>query len=321
MFYENEIYKGTKDPIGKFIQTGGEEGDIRSVIQKNLQGIPFDYGNINNVPSFLNNFILNNNSQEQLANLKKGVRLIRAMSDIPMDDIKGKEIKMLDEKQIEKIKSIDTENYNSAWEKYKTQANAKIEEVSKNAELIKKNTIEFNAKQELKSLFTGEKWGPDPNEPNGRFKKQDGKSIYDSFLKNKGYLEKPNFIAIQQKETPSTQDSEIISLLGNKFEDLEGNTLYLSSINNPSNGFTVLEECFVKEISLETKEYLKTKIANFICLNKEELYFTSEKEKKKYELTTRYEFSKINDYYYGKAQTREKSDFYFTFYTGRFIYR
>ena len=138
LFYENEIYKGTKDPIGKFIQTGGEEGDIRSVIQKNLQGIPFDYGNINNVPSFLNNFILNNNSQEQLANLKKGVRLIRAMSDIPMDDIKGKEIKMLDEKQIEKIKSIDTENYNSAWEKYKTQANAKIEEVSKNAELIKK---------------------------------------------------------------------------------------------------------------------------------------------------------------------------------------
>ena len=38
-------------------------------------------------------------------------------------------------------------------------------------------------------------------------------------------------------------------------------TIYISPINNSSNGFTVLERCFVEQVSQDTKDWLKAKIA------------------------------------------------------------
>ena len=156
LFYENEIYNGSKDPIGKIVQNGGGQ-DEKNIIQEALQGIPFDYGNINTVPTFLNEHISKVNNDVDLLNFKKSVRLVRAMADIQIEQDTGKEKRMLDSKQIASINSIKPEEYIPSWNSYKQQAESKINEVSKNAELIKKNTIEFNAKQELKSLFTGEK--------------------------------------------------------------------------------------------------------------------------------------------------------------------
>jgi hypothetical protein len=307
LFYENEIYKSTKDPIGKIVQTGGGENEKR-VIQEALQGIPFDYGNISKIPKFLDEHISKvNNNIVDLLNFKKSIRLVRAMANIPMDD-KGKEIKMLDEAQITIINDIDTKKYTSAWKNYKEQAINKIQEVSRNAESNKQNTIEYNAKQELKSLFTGEKWGPDPNEPTGRFIKQKG-SIYDPFLNNEEYLKKKlieipeisnsiiNDPKIKAREE-AKEESKLKSINKDLTTNLDGNPLYFAPINNPTNGFTVLEECFVKEVSKPTKAYLKRKI--FEKMKKshniqiENLFFTFEKQKNQvgFELTTRYEFSK-----------------------------
>lgn len=322
LFYENEIYESTKDPIGKIVQTGGGENK-KDDIQEALQGIPFDYGNISKIPTFLDEHISKvNNNIVDLLNFKKSIRLVRAMANIPMDD-KGKEIKMLDKEQITRIKDIDTKNYTSAWEKYKEHAIYKIQEVSENAELNKQNTIEYNAKQELKSLFTGEKWGPDPTDPNGRFIKQEGESIYDPFLNNNDYLKK-TLIEIPEISNSITdprrkareevrEEAKLKSINNNLTTDLDGKPLYFAPINNPSNGFTVLEECFVKFVTPKTKEYLKTKIADYKNSSKDKFYFTSEKENTSLdekntsrELTTRYEFSQKNDTKYDNAQEREK---------------
>ena len=312
LFYENEIYESTKDPIGKIVQTGGGENE-KHVIQEALQGIPFDYGNISKIPKFLDGHISKvNNDIVDLLNFKKSIRLVRAMADISMDNTTSKEIKMLDESQIEKINSIDTEKYTSAWEQYKTQANDKIQEVSKNAELIKQNTIEYNAKQELKSLFTGEKWGPDPTDPNGRFIKKD-ESIYDPFLNKKEYLEKPLIEIPYINTSDPKENAKLKSINSNGFPDLNGETLYFSPINNATNGFTVLEECFVKFVTPETKDYLKQKILEKIQkkdsnIQIEDLFFTFEKQNKQngIELTTRYEFSKKNYNKFDKAVENEK---------------
>lgn len=311
LFYENEIYESTKDPIGKIVQNGGGENE-KQHIQEALQGIPFDYGNISKIPTFLDEHISKvNNNIVDLLNFKKSIRLVRAMANIPMDD-KGKEIKMLDKEQITRINVIDTKKYTSAWEDYKEQAINKIQEVSRNAESNKQNTIEYNAKQELKSLFTGEKWGPDPNDPNGRFIRQEG-SIYDRFLNNKEYLKKTlieipeisNSKIIDPKikaREEAREESKLKSINNDLTTDLDGSRLYFAPNNNPTNGFTVLEECFVKEVSEPTKAYLKRKI--FEQMKKtmkkahniqiENLFFTFEKQKNQvgFELTTRYEFSK-----------------------------
>jgi len=312
LFYENEIYNGTKDPIGKIVQNGGGQ-DEKNIIQEALQGIPFDYGNINTVPTFLNEHISKVNNDVDLLNFKKSVRLVRAMADIQIEQYTGKEKRMLDSKQIASINSIKPEEYIPSWNAYKQQAESKINEVSKNAELIKKNTIEFNAKQELKSLFTGEKWGPDST---GLFVKQEG-SIYDNYLNDNYLNDELLTIPVLPNRDPNSKGNitELKSIHAQNSKSQHSNpTIYISPINNSSNGFTVLERCFVEQVSQDTKDWLKAKIAEKMSeekkyITKENLFFTSEKKdplQNGLELTTRYEFSLTKYNLYDKALTAEK---------------
>jgi len=143
LFYENEKCNDVIDPIGKnFITTGGGSNDINE-IKEALNGLPFNYGAIDEDFKKIKKL----NKITELIELKKAIRFLRKAVGIDYQDDK----EPLQLEDIEPIKNpVLINTLQSNWETVKTNINNGLQALQENKE---KNEAEENKKKVREMLL------------------------------------------------------------------------------------------------------------------------------------------------------------------------